>query len=86
MDKNQNKKLDEQTYLEYFDNMMKEKVNINNIIKEGKNKNKIKNLKQKRNRTFRDDKNTYLRKTREIQRLKYELDLKKMPWKISEKI
>jgi len=75
MDKNQNKKLDEQTYLEYFDNMMKEKVNINNIIKEGKNK--IKNLKQKRNRTFRDDKNTYLRKTREIQRLKYELDLKK---------
>ena len=77
MDKNQNKKLDEQTYLEYFDNMMKEKVNINNIIKEGKNKNKIKNLKQKRNRTFRDDKNTYLRKTREIQRLKYELDLKK---------
>ena len=74
MNDNQNKKLDEQTFLEYFDNMMKNKENINNIIKEGKNKNK--NLKQKRNRTFRDDKNEYLRKTKEIKRLKYELDLK----------
>ena len=72
---NQNKKLDEQTYLEYFEAMLnnKEKAKNNEQKKDKKNK----NIKPKKNKTFRDDKNEYLRKTNEIKRLKYELDLKK---------
>ena len=73
---NQNKKLDEQTYLEYFETMMHNKEYIKNIVKEVKDV-KNKNLKKKRNKTFRDDKHEYIRKTNEIKRLKYELDLKK---------
>ena len=73
---NQNKKLDEQTYLEYFETMMHNKEYIKNIVKEVKEV-KNKNLKKKRNKTFRDDKHEYIRKTNEIKRLKYELDLKK---------
>ena len=42
-------------------------------IEKVKNEIKLK----KKSKTFRDDKNTFLRKTNEIKRLKYELDLKK---------
>jgi len=69
-----NEKTDEQTFLDYFGNMVtngdfEKKMEIEKI----KNEKKLK----KKNKTFRDDKNEFLRKTNEIKRLKYELDLKK---------
>ena len=67
-------KTDEQTFLNYFGNMVtngdfEKKMEIEKV----KNEKKLK----KKSKTFRDDKNTFLRKTNEIKRLKYELDLKK---------
>ena len=67
-------KTDEQTFLIYFGNMVtngdfEKKMEIEKV----KNEKKLK----KKSKTFRDDKNTFLRKTNEIKRLKYELDLKK---------
>ena len=62
-------------FFEYFENMGKNE-NINKDI-EPKKEGSKKKLKDNKNKTFRDDKNEYIRKTNEIKRLKYELDLKK---------
>ena len=72
---NYNQKADEETYLEYFKNMTNDENYLQKMEQE-KEKNE-KKLKNKKNQTFRDDKNAYIRKTNEIKRLKYELDLKK---------
>jgi len=72
---NFNKKTDEQTYLEFFNNLM----NDENYLRKKEKEKELneKKLKNKKNQIFRDDKNEYIRKTNEIKRLKYELDLKK---------
>ena len=71
---NYNLKTDEQTYLEYFNNMINNENFVKKMEKEKeKEEKKLKNKKQ----IFRDGKNEYLRKTNEIKRLKYELELKK---------
>ena len=72
---NYNQKLDEETYLEYFKNMTSDENYLQKMEQE-KEKSERK-LKNKKSRTFRDDKNAYIRKTNEIKRLKYELELKK---------
>ena len=72
---NYNQKLDEETYLEYFKNMASDENYLQKMEQE-KEKSERK-LKNKKSRTFRDDKNAYIRKTNEIKRLKYELELKK---------
>jgi len=72
---NYNQKLDEETYLEYFKNMTSDENYLQKMEQEkAKSERKLKN---KKSRTFRDDKNAYIRKTNEIKRLKYELELKK---------
>ena len=72
---NYNQKLDEETYLEYFKNMTSDENYLQKMEQEKeKSERKFKN---KKSRTFRDDKNAYIRKTNEIKRLKYELELKK---------
>ena len=72
---NYNQKLDEETYLEYFKNMTSDENYLQKMEQE-KEKSERK-LKNKKSRTFLDDKNAYIRKTNEIKRLKYELELKK---------
>ena len=72
---NYNEKPNEETYLEYFKNMTNDE---NYLLKMEQEKEKSeRKLKNKKNQTFRDDKNAYIRKTNEIKRLKYELDLKR---------
>ena len=77
---NYNPKTDEKNFLTYFGNIFT-KDYVKNIYKEKiepkKESNENINLNKKKNKTFRDDKNEYIRKTNEIKRLKYELDLKK---------
>ena len=72
---NYNQKTDEQTFMEYFKNILNSKTN--NDLKPKTVLDKETKKKDKKNQTFRDDKNEYIRKTNEIKRLKYELDLKK---------
>ena len=68
-------KPNEETYLEYFKNLTNDE---NYLLKMEQEKEKSeRKLKNKKNQTFRDDKNAYIRKTNEIKRLKYELDLKR---------
>jgi hypothetical protein len=77
---NYNPRTDEKNFLTYFGNIFT-KDYVKNIYKEKiepkKESNENINLNKKKNKTFRDDKNEYIRKTNEIKRLKYELDLKK---------
>ena len=70
---NINPKTEEQTYLQYFGSMLK---NDEFVKKMKQNQEKKRKLKNKKSKTFRDDKNEYIRKTNEIKRLKYELNLK----------
>lgn len=77
---NYNKKTDEQTFLEYFEDISRTKKTqeLRRKMNEGKEKEKKqKKLKNQKNQTFREDRKEYIRKTNEIKRLKYELDLKK---------
>ncbi len=77
---NYNPKTDEKNFLTYFGNIFT-KDYVKNIYKEKiepkKESNENINLNKKKNKTFRDDKNEYIRKTNEIKRLKYEVELKK---------
>ena len=62
-----NKQQEQHIYNNIINNMIKEKViNNNKSVK-----------KSKKDKTFRDSKYEYIRKTNEIKRFKYELDLKK---------